>query len=507
MDAKAAKLTPLALFVLLSGSLMSMVDSSVVNVAVPDISRQLGAPLASVQWTVSGYLLALAATLPATAYFGRRFGTVRVYAWSLACFTVASVLCALAQNVTELIAARAVQGVVAAPLVPLSLNLLFGRGEDATKDLPTSGGVALFLGPALGPSLGGVLVAGFGWPSIFLVNVPFGVAALLGVPHLRRLGFGDDVDRTTRFDPLGLVMLSAGLTGSIYGTSEAPVRGWWSMHVWPYWVGGLVLLAAYVVWASRRREPAVDLRVLGSPQSALMMSLCVLAAVAMFGVLFLVPVLVQNLQGHGPLASGLVLLPQGIVMGLSTGLGRNLTGPRLRLGIIAGFVAIALTSLLLVLVAEDTPLWIIALIMAGRGLGVGLVIQPLLTGMLAGLPQRELAHANTLFNVGQRLGGSIGVSLLATLFSVRVASHVGAALGQPAAIAGAHGGNLADVPAVLRPLVAHAALAGFHETIWAAAAVAMLGVVGALLLRTPRPIPAPDQPSPDAEAELYAGHQ
>src|SRR5262245_43403215 len=337
VPAKAPRPSAVALFVLLSGSLLSMIDSSVVNVAVPDISKQLGASLASVQWTVSGYLLALAATLPATAYLGRRFGTVRVYAWSLACFTVASVLCALAQSVTELIAARAVQGVAAAPLVPLSLNLLFGRGEEATKDLPTSAGVVLFLGPALGPSLGGLLVAGWGWPSIFLVNVPFGVAALLGVRHLRRCGFADEIDRTTRLDPVGLAMLSAGLTAAIYGTSESPVRGWWSTHSWPYWVGGLILLAAYVVWAMRRREPAVDLRLLASAQSALTMSLCVLAAVAMFGVLFLVPVLVQNLQGHGPLASGLVLLPQGVVMGLSTGLGRNFAGRRLRLGIIAGF--------------------------------------------------------------------------------------------------------------------------------------------------------------------------
>jgi hypothetical protein len=214
---------------------------------------------------------------------------------------------------------------------------------------------------------------------------------------------------------------------------------------------------------------------------------------------------VQNLQGHGPLASGLVLLPQGVVMGLSTGLGRNLTGHRLRLGIIAGFVAIALTSVLLVLVAEDTPLWIVALIMAGRGLGVGLVIQPLLTGMLAGLPQRELAHANTLFNVGQRLGGSIGVSLLATLFSVRVASHIGAVLGHPAA--GARGGSLADLPPTLRPMVTRAALAGFHETIWAAAAVAMLGVVGALALRVPSAARTPAGPSPETTADLYARRQ
>jgi len=200
------RLSPVALFVLLSGSLLSMIDSSVVNVAVPDISQQLGAPLTTVQWTVSGYLLALAAALPASAYLGRRFGTVRVYGVSLAAFTLTSALCAVAQNAPELIAARGLQGVAAAPLVPLSLNLLFGRGD--TKDLPTSAGLVLFLGPALGPTIGGLLVSTWGWPSIFLVNLPIGAAALLGLPHLRKVGLVDEPERTARFDPLGLALLS-----------------------------------------------------------------------------------------------------------------------------------------------------------------------------------------------------------------------------------------------------------------------------------------------------------
>jgi predicted MFS family arabinose efflux permease len=299
----------------------------------------------------------------------------------------------------------------------------------------------------------------------------------------------DEPERTARFDPLGLALLSVGLTIAIYGTSQAPSHGWWSAAAGPYWIGGVVLLALYVVWALRRQDPAVDLRLLRTARSALSVTLCVIASVAMFGVLFLLPVLVQDIQGHGALAAGLVLLPQGVVMGLSTGVGRSLSGLRLRIAIVVGFVAIAATSLLLVLVKVDTPLWIVALVMAGRGLGVGLVIQPLLTGMLGGLPKRELAHANTLFNVGQRLGGSVGVSLLATLFSIRVADHVTAALG-PVAGAGSHVGSLADVPPALRSTVASAVLGGFHDTIWAAAAVAAVGVIGALLLRVPRPAPA-----------------
>jgi predicted MFS family arabinose efflux permease len=262
---------------------------------------------------------------------------------------------------------------------------------------------------------------------------------------------------------------------------------------------GAVLLIGYIAWARRRPEPAVELRLLRRAQSALAVGLCVLATVAMVGVLFLLPVLVQSVQGHGAVASGLVLLPQGVVMGLSTALGRRLTSAWLRPAIVAGFTAIGATSLLLLLTTVDTPLWMTAVIMAGRGFGVGLVIQPLLTGMLAGLPNRDLTHANTLFNVGQRIGGSVGVSLLATIFSVRVSDHVLSALG--IRVAGVHVTSLDEVPAPLRPLVQQAAVSAFHETIWVATAAAVLGVLGALFVR-----PAVRTASLDADG-VVAGRQ
>ncbi len=442
------RLPPLVLLALLAGPLLSMVDGNVVNVAVPDIVRELHTTLTSVQWVVSGYLLALAATLPATSWLAKRFGTTRVYAVSLAAFTVASLACSLAVNVPELIAFRVVQGMAAAPLVPLAMNLIFGSGTD-TDRFPVSAGLVLFLGPALGPTVGGLLVTAWRWPLIFLVNVPIGIAALAALPSLRRHGITSTADRAARFDPLGLALLSAGLTLALYGTSQGPAHGWLSVRSLPYWLAGLVLVAGYTGWALRRPSPAVDLRLLRRGQSALAVWLCVLTSVALFSVLFLLPILVQDVQRHGALASGLVLLPQGIVMGLSTRLGGS------RPGILLGLAAIVITTALLLLVTVDTPLWITALILAGRGLGLGLVIQPLLTGLVEGLPPDELADANTLFNVGQRLGGSVGVSLLATYFSLRATAQA-------------------------------SALAAFHDTIAIAVGLGMLALLFALLLTNGR---------------------
>src|SRR5262249_12035882 len=158
---------PLVMFALLAGPLLSMIDSNVVNVAVPHIADDLNTTLTSVQWTVSGYLLALAAALPATSWLSRRFGTVRVYAVSLLAFTLGSVACAFAGGIGVLIAFRAVQGVAAAPLVPLAMSMLFGSAGAGDRDFPVSAGLALFLGPALGPTVGGLLLTAWGWPSIF----------------------------------------------------------------------------------------------------------------------------------------------------------------------------------------------------------------------------------------------------------------------------------------------------------------------------------------------------
>ena len=489
------RLGPVAILALLAGPLLSMIDSNVVTVAVPDISRELHGQLASVQWTVSGYLLALAATLPATSYLAKRFGVVRIYTGSLALFTTMSVLCAFAQTVPQLVTARVLQGVAAAPLVPLSMSLIIGPGgvggpggSGRSGRFPVSAAIVLFLGPALGPTVGGLLVTGWGWPAIFLVNAPIGAAALLAIPSLRRQGITVAADRSARFDPVGLLLLSAGLALALYGSSEGPTHGWGSDRSLPFWSAGILLVGGYVLWARQRQQPAVDLRLLREPRSALAFALCVLISLAMFSVLFLLPVLVQNVQGHGPLASGLVLLPQGVLMGLSTRWGLALSERGwLRASVLAGMVAVAATTGLLLVVGAGTPLWITTVVMTGRGLGIGLVVQPLLLAMLSGLSTNQLADANTLFNVGQRLGGSVGVGLLSTFFSIRVTARVRAVLGPHAPRqVGTGMSSLADAPAALRDKLATAAVAGFHDTVLVVVGVVAVGVVAALFLRVER---------------------
>lgn len=459
MELKAGiRLGPLVQFGLLAGPFLSMVDSNVVNVAIPQIARSFSSPLAGVQWTVSGYLLAMASGLAASAYLAKRFGTREVYIASLVGFTLASVACALAQSTGTLVAARVVQGLLGAPLVPLAMGMLLGSGG-AREQMSPAAGIVLFLAPALGPSIGGVLISTFGWQSVFLVNVPFALIGLAGVLGMAP-GVAPGRDTTARFDTVGLLVLSLGLVLATYGASLGPASGWWSSEALPFWLGGLVLLAGYTVWAFVRRHPVIDLRVLRSRDPALAMVLSIIAGLVLFAVLFLMPVFIQDVQGQSATAAGVLLLPQGITMAAGTILGDVLTRRRVvRPSVIIGLVVLALMTSALTLIQADTPGWQLALLLCGRGLAMGLVIQPLLVATLGELPQHELADANTLFNIVERVAGSFGVALVATFFQAHVRAHVTAGAG-----------------------VQVAAVDGFHDTIWLLVALAGAGFAISLLL-------------------------
>ncbi len=482
---------------LLAGPFLNMVDASIVNVALPAIARQLHTALDTAQWVLSGYLLALAAGLAASAYLAKRFGTRRVYLASLLGFTLASVLCALAPSIGLLIAARAVQGLLGAPLVPLAMTMLLG-GEGAR--MPPAAGVVLFLAPALGPTLGGLLLQVAGWPLIFLVNLPVGLVGALAGARMPAPA-GERGDPAARFDPLGLLLLAGGLVAAIYGGTQGPQRGWGSPAAWPYLAGGVTLLGAYTLWALRRPHPAVDLRLLRQPQTALAVGLSTLVAIVLFGIVFLLPLFLEDLQGLSALQAGLTLLPQGLVTGVGIGLGAPLAA---RLGVRAtallGLGLLVLGTATLLRVTTTTPAWVTALILCGRGLASGLTIQPVLTVMIGGLTPAEVPDGNTLFNVAQRLGGSLGIPLLGTFFALREQVRVDAALralGLPVASGGRAGLGTGGthLPAPVRAQLTQAAVAGFHDTIWLLVAVAALGVGAALLLRDRAPTPMASPPT------------
>jgi EmrB/QacA subfamily drug resistance transporter len=399
-----------------------MLDSSIVNVAVEPIARELHASLTVVQWTVSGYLLALGAGLAGTAYLARRFGTLPVYRVSVVAFTIASALCALAPAAGALVGARILQGLVAAPLVPLAMSMLLGAGHRAAngaRSISPVAGILLFLGPALGPTVGGALIGAAGWRGIFLINVPLGALAAVAVGAVPA-AMAPGRHPGARFDLPGLILLAAALTGLLLGASQGASAGWAAPAGWVPLAAGAALACCYVAWAARRDQPALDLSLARQRGPALSMALCALASVVTWAAVFLLPVFVQSVQGRSALVAGLALAPQGLITGLSTALApRWLARLTVRGTVLAGFAVLAVASLGLLLIAASTPLWLIALILAARSVSVGLVINPLLQALIQPLRPEQLGDASTLFNTWQRIAGSFGIGLVAALYAAQ----------------------------------------------------------------------------------------
>jgi EmrB/QacA subfamily drug resistance transporter len=408
-------------YALLAGPLLSMLDSSIMNVAVEPIARELHASLTTVQWAVSGYLLALGTGLAGTAYLARRFGTLPVYRVSVIAFTLASAMCAAAPSAGVLVGARVVQGLVAAPLVPLAMSMLLG-GSGSARSVSPLAGIMLFLGPALGPTVGGALIGAGGWRTIFLINVPLGAAAAVAVRYVPAAAAPGPIPGT-RFDLPGLFLLAAGLTGLLLGASQSAAAGW-TAAAWAPLAAGVVLLAGYVRWVAIIDQPALDLSLARQRTPALSMGLCALASVAIWAAVFLLPVFVQSVQGRTALAAGLAMAPQGLLTGLSTAFAPKLLARlTVRVTVLCGFALLGVASLGLLIIGARTPLWVIAVILACRAVSIGLIISPLLQALTDPLQPEQLGDANTLFNAWQRVAGSFGIGLVASLYAAQARLH------------------------------------------------------------------------------------
>ncbi len=365
---------------LLMGPFLSMVDSNVVNVALAPIAQSLHGSLHDTQWIVSGYLLALSAALTAAAYLAKRFSTMRVYRVSLVGFLLGSVLCALSPTLPLLIAARVFQGAFGALLIPLAMTMILGTGgRMASGEMSPLLGIVLFMAPAIGPSLGGLLIQASGWPLIFLINIPFGIFGLIAGSRIKG-STADAADRSVRFDPVGILMLSLGVVGVTYGATNGPTEGWLSLQSLPFWAAGAALVALYAILRRTWPHPAVNLSLLKVPITAAAVGIATLTSVVNFAMVVLVPLFMQSLQHVSALVTGFALIPQALMSGVGTVVSNRITR---RFGVWATSIArmILLTAGHLV-PAPDRSLahrrWVIACVLVARAFAIGLVVQPLI---------------------------------------------------------------------------------------------------------------------------------
>jgi EmrB/QacA subfamily drug resistance transporter len=398
--------------VFVAAMFMSIMDATIVNVALPTIGRDFSVSPTAVDSISISFLVSLAVFIPASGWLGDRFGGKRVLLAAIVVFTVASALCGLASSLGELVIFRVLQGVGGGMLAPVGLAMLF-RAFPPEERIRASSilTVPTTLAPALGPVLGGLLVTDFSWRWVFYVNLPIGAAAFIfGLIFLQQA----EQAHPGRFDLPGFLLSGIGLGLAMYGVSEGPNKGWHSADVLATIAVGVVLLVAMVVVELRTAEPMVDLRLLGNRLFRSSNGVMVLASIAFLGTLYAISLYYQDGRGLSALGSGLSTFPEAFgVMGGAQIASRWLyprLGPRRHVTI--GLIGTASSIGLLALLGPTTSLWWARLLMLTLGLSMAQIFVPVQAAAFATITPAATGRASTMFNAVRQLGGAVGVAVL-----------------------------------------------------------------------------------------------
>jgi len=490
------KLLAIASVVVL-GAIMSILDTTVVNVAINTLARDFETELATIQWIVTGYTLALATVIPVTGWAADRFGTKRLYILAITLFVAGSALCGAAWSAESLIFFRVLQGLGGGMLMPAGMTILTrAAGPQRVGRVMAIIGVPMLLGPILGPILGGWLVDEASWRWIFFINLPIGVVAfLLALRILPK----DKPEPGERFDTLGLALLSPGLALMIYGLAEsASSGGFGSVEVWGTGLIGAALVVAFVFHALRTPHALIDLRLFKNRTFAAATGTLMLMIISVFGAMLLLPLYLQAVRGESAFDSGLLLAPQGIgamiVMPIAGQLADRVGIAKL---VLPGLTILLASTIGLTTLTGDTSYWTLSAILFVMGVGMGFTMMPLMTGALQTLRRIQIARASTTVNIIQQVGASIGTAVMSVILTVALRDRLGgpATEGSPEAGLGQTGANL---PLEVRDIMAGA----FTHTYWWAVALIVPAILAAFLLPFVKPEPVEDEGDPGDAAPV-----
>jgi EmrB/QacA subfamily drug resistance transporter len=401
--------------VVILGMIMSILDTTIVNVALRTLGHELHSSIAQIQWVVTGYLLSLAAVIPVTGWAARRFGAKRVYMTSLVLFTAGSALCAVAASTTSLVLFRVMQGAGGGMIMPVG-QLIMAQVAGPKRMGRVMGIVSMpaMLAPILGPVVGGAILENLHWSWIFLVNVPIGVVALL---LAWRMLPKTDSGAAGRLDVFGLALLSGGSTAIVYGLSELATHPTLTAPtvLWPT-VVGLVLCGVFAWHALHIERPLLDIRLYANRVFAAASLTTFALGASLFGAMVLVPLYYQEVRHESVIVTGLLVGPQGLGMLLVMPLVGRLTerfgGGRVS---IVGVSILILGTVPLAFVSAGTSIAQISLVLLLRGVGIGFAFVPAMSAAFAAVRPDQLSDATPQLNVLQRLGGAIGVAVLAVV--------------------------------------------------------------------------------------------
>ena len=437
------------------GLFMDLMDTTVVNVAIPTLTKDFHSSTSAVEWTVTGYLLSLAIFIPAAGFLSDRFGTKRTFLTAMTIFIVASAACGLAQSIGQLVVSRFVQGVGGGMMTPVGAAMLareFPGAERAKASAILS--IPVVLAPSMGPILGGYLTEYVSWRWIFYINLPVGLAGL--AVGLRVLREHKEAYAQNQIDILGLITGSAGAAMTLYALSRAGTEGWTSPQVVGFGLAGVTTLLAFAVIELRVEHPILDLRLLKRWLFASSNLMMMPAFGAFGGFMLILTLFLQELRGYSPLQAGLIQGPAAVGTAISLPVASRIyadVGPRRML--IGGFTFAALTLLPFSMIDMNTPVWVVMLLLLLRGLPFAFAVVAAQTLLFGPMESDKAGPASSIYNTLRQIAASFGVALIITILIDRTKSHGG--------VAGASAG-----------VTQHATILAYHDAFLACFALFLL---------------------------------
>ncbi|MER7988452.1 MFS transporter [Streptomyces noursei] len=503
------------LTVLMLSLLIVVLDNSILNVAMKTIATPaptgLGATQSELEWAINSYTLVFAGLLFTSGLLGDRLGRKKVLLFGLTVFGAGSVLAAVSSSPTQLIAFRALMGLGGAFVMPATLAILmnvFEREEQPRAIGVWAGGVGLAI--AVGPIAGGLLLDHYWWGSVFLINVPIVACALVAmvivVPDSKDPAPG-------KLDPVGVLLSVVGLVLLVFGIIKGgQLADFADPEVLATVLGGLVVLAGFVVHQKRSDHPSIDIGYFRKPAFSAAVAAIALVFFALMGVTFFIVFYVQSVRGYSPLDSGLLILPLAAA--------QLIFAPRARLAVdrfgaravcTVGMLVVAVTMAGMLLLGTATPIWVLEVLFFLQGTGMAHIMPPVTVAIMQSLPREKAGSGSALNNIFRQVGGTLGVAVLGSLLSTSYRDGIQGTLdalrGVPGPVRTAAGESIEatlGLAARLRPLPAHvlteradeAFLHAMHVTALGAAAVSMVGAVVVVLFLPGKMDPAPHAAEP-----------
>ncbi len=410
------------LVVIIIGTFMAILDSSIVNVALPKMMTIFNASADDIQWILTAYMLTLGVIMPISGFLGDTFGYKRTYIAALSLFVIGSVFCGMSWGVNSMIAARIIQALGGGIMQPLGMALIY-QSFPRSKIGMVLGfwGIAAMAAPAIGPTLGGYLVEYANWRSIFYINLPIGLLNLFLAGVILK---ETQLIKGKHLDFVGIATSSIGLFCILLALSDGTKYGWSSPFIVTLLVTSLITLTIFVINELHHPEPILDLRMFKNFLFTMSVIIGSLLAMGMFGAIFLIPILLQNVLGQTAMKTGLIMFPAAIASGIMMPLSGKLFDKYGAQGIvIVGLVLVTWTTYAMNGFNDLTPYAVMTVWLTIRGAGMGLSMMPVTTVGMNTVPPQLIGRASALSNVIRQVASSFGIAMFTTIMQHRQVYH------------------------------------------------------------------------------------